>query len=147
MLDARKPPGTFRIICQGIIGALDVLGVRAEFKPVNDVLVGGRKISGSAQIRRHGVVLQHGTLLVRTDYERMFSVLRSNKRSRDSMTSLAEELSDLPPVGTIKKAMQRGFAEALDVDMETGGLSERECMLADEMVHARYGLREHINLY
>ena len=59
----------------------------AEFKPVNDVLVDGRKISGSAQVRRHGVVLQHGTLLVRNDYERMFAVLRSSKRPREEMTS------------------------------------------------------------
>ena len=88
-----SPQETFRTVCQGIIAALHELGVEAEFKPVNDVLVRGRKISGSAQVRRNGVVVQHGTLMVRTDYQRMFAVLRG-KRPREGLTSLAEEITE-----------------------------------------------------
>ena len=42
-------------------------GLKAEFAPANDITVGGRKISGCAQVRRRGSVLQHGTLLLKND--------------------------------------------------------------------------------
>jgi lipoate---protein ligase len=142
-----SPQDTFRLLCQGLIEALAVLGVRAEFKPVNDVLVGGRKISGSAQVRRHEVVLQHGTLLVRTDYERMFSVLRSDKRSRNEMTSLVEELGEAPPMAAVKIAIVRGFSEALGVEFEAGALSERERESADRLTRSTYGRQDHTLLY
>lgn len=142
-----SPPDTFRILCQGVIEALDMLGVRAEFKPVNDVLVGGRKISGSAQVRRREAILQHGTLLVRTDYERMFSVLRSSKRSREGLTSLAEVMAEVPPMAAIRKALTRGFEKALEVEIIEGRLTERERARADDLVRTRYGLREHTYLY
>jgi lipoate-protein ligase A len=142
-----SPQETFRVLCQGVIDALAILGVRAEFKPVNDVLVGGRKISGSAQVRRHEVVLQHGTLLVRTDYERMFSVLRASKRSRNELTSLAEVLPEVPAMGAIKRALAQGFEKALQVEMAEGRLSERERARADELVSSTYALREHTVLY
>ncbi len=142
-----SPQDTFRVLCQGVIEALDVLGIRAEFKPVNDVLVGGRKISGSAQVRRREVVLQHGTLLVRTDYERMFSVLRSSKRPRDGLTSLTEMLGEAPPMATVKDAMVRGFSKALGVEFETGALTEREKEATERLTRTIYERPDHTFLY
>ena len=55
---------SYREICGGIIGGLGRLGIAAEFRPINDVVVNGRKISGSAQTRRQGILTQHGTVLV-----------------------------------------------------------------------------------
>jgi lipoate-protein ligase A len=130
-----------------VIEALEILGVQAEFKPVNDVLVGGRKISGSAQVRRRQVVLQHGTLLVRTDYERMFSVLRSSKRPRDGLTSLTEVLGEAPSMATVKDAVVRGFSKALGAEFETGALTEREKEATDRLTRATYGRQDHTFLY
>jgi lipoate-protein ligase A len=53
------PMGSYPILCQGIVLALERLGIPAVWKPLNDVVVEGRKISGSAQTRQHGAVLQH----------------------------------------------------------------------------------------
>jgi lipoate-protein ligase A len=141
-----SPQETFCILCQGVIAALGEIGIEAEFKPVNDVLVRGRKISGSAQIRRQGAVLQHGTLMVRTDYERMFSVLRG-KRPRDGMTSLAEEMTEVPSMCAVKVAMTKGFSSALNVEIDEGELSDEERITADRLVRATYGRREHTFLY
>jgi lipoate-protein ligase A len=142
-----SPQETFRRFCQGIINALGMLGLEAEFKPINDVLVGGRKISGSAQIRRHNVVLQHGTLLVQTDYQRMFAVLKSTKRDRGDMTSLAEELGKVPPTDVLKKALVDGFISALGIEIESGKLTREEENQADELVRTIYGSSEHTFLY
>jgi len=125
---------------------LQELGIEAVFRPVNDVLVGDRKISGSAQVRRREALLQHGTLMVRTDYERMFAALRG-KRPRNGLTSLAEEMEDVPSMEIIKKAMERGFSQALDADMVRDGLSAAEVERAERLVRTIYGRDEHTFIY
>jgi len=46
-----------------IISALQKLGLDARLEGRNDITIGGAKISGNAMCLRHGMVLQHGTLL------------------------------------------------------------------------------------
>ncbi|MDW5564085.1 MAG: biotin/lipoate A/B protein ligase family protein [Methanomassiliicoccus sp.] len=142
-----SPLETFRLLCGGVIEALGAMGLKAEFKPVNDVQVRGRKISGSAQVRRHGAVVQHGTLLVRTDYRRMFEVLRWNKRSPGEMTSLAEELSEVPGMDELRGMMAEGFSAALGVRFVRGPLAEGERHLAEELARTRYGSAQHTFLH
>lgn len=67
---------SYREICGWIVDGLDRLGIDASFAPVNDVEVDGKKISGNAQTRRDGVLLQHGTVLYDFDPETMFAALR-----------------------------------------------------------------------
>ncbi len=67
---------SYEEICTWIIRGLEKLGVKAVFKPINDVHVQGRKISGSAQTRRKGVLLQHGTILYDADNERIALLLK-----------------------------------------------------------------------
>ncbi|MGE4275004.1 MAG: biotin/lipoate A/B protein ligase family protein [Candidatus Methanomethylophilaceae archaeon] len=110
----------FPLLCSGIVQALQLLGVEAEYKPINDVLVGGRKISGSAQIRRRGALLQHGTLIMRLDRDRTDSVLRPVKpRSYDGLTSLQEHGVN---VGWDKvvEALRQGFQDVLDQTIVPG---------------------------
>ncbi|HEY9205223.1 MAG TPA: biotin/lipoate A/B protein ligase family protein [Candidatus Methanoperedens sp.] len=83
---------SYRMICGWLVKALGSLGIEAEFRPVNDILVGNKKISGSAQTRRGGVLLQHGTLLYDLDLETMFSVLNvSRQKISDKMIQSAKE--------------------------------------------------------
>lgn len=137
------PQATFRIICHGLVLGLEELGVRAEYKPVNDILVNGRKISGSAQMRRGGVVLQHGTLLVSVDYDRMFAVLRSSKRVRDSMVSLSELIMPVPSMDEVKEAVVQGFMRALGCSIEKGTLTSSEVEEVKRLVATKYGREEH----
>ena len=58
-----------------IVRALKKLGVDARISGRNDLEVGGRKISGSAQRLNQGRVLHHGTLLVGADFEAMTRAL------------------------------------------------------------------------
>ncbi|MDR1862657.1 MAG: lipoate--protein ligase family protein, partial [Treponema sp.] len=55
---------SYRVLCAGVAAGLGRLGVEAVFAPINDILAGGRKISGNAQTRRKGCLLQHGTVLL-----------------------------------------------------------------------------------
>ena len=58
-----------------VLDALRSLGVDAVFSGRNDILVGGRKVSGSAKRIHDGRVLFHGTLLFDADLEAMTAVL------------------------------------------------------------------------
>jgi lipoate-protein ligase A len=140
-----SPNETFALICGGIIKALDILGLKAEFKPINDVLVNKRKISGSAQIRKAGVVLQHGTLMVDTDFDIMFDVLKMRKagRSRDSVTSLAKELGQAPSMDQVKRALVDGFSSTFDVIIEKGVLTRFEERKIEELVREKYSLEDY----
>jgi len=70
---------SYRDICGCVVRGLKTLGIDAAFRPINDVIVGGRKVSGSAQMRRQGVLTQHGTFLYGLDRATMFSVLKPSK--------------------------------------------------------------------
>jgi lipoate-protein ligase A len=88
--------GSFKVICTGIITALNVLDIDASYKPLNDVLVRGKKISGNAQ-RRRRVLLQHGTLLVDADFESMSKALRMGDEGKaklmERLTTVRSEAS------------------------------------------------------
>lgn len=78
---------SYSLIIGCLIRGLAKFGVNAVHKPVNDIHVNGKKISGNAQTRRGGVMLMHGTILLDID-EDMFRVLKKGKR--DKVTSLKE---------------------------------------------------------
>jgi lipoate-protein ligase A len=122
---------SYREICGSIITGLGSLGIAAEFRPVNDVTVKGRKISGSAQTRRQGILTQHGTVLYSIDRDIMFSVLRpSAKKLADkpvdsfkaSVTCATEEGCE--SIDQLYEALLAGFTDGKA--WEYGRFSEKE---------------------
>lgn len=80
--------------------ALQQCGIAAKFNSRNDLAVHGRKISGSAQLRRFGVVLHHGTLLYDVDMETMVRALspdpaKMSLKGLDSVRSRVANLKEL----------------------------------------------------
>ncbi|MGC8479648.1 MAG: lipoate--protein ligase family protein [Candidatus Micrarchaeia archaeon] len=70
---------SYKEICAYVIDALGILGIDASFHPINDILVNNKKISGNAQQRKNKVLLQHGTILVKLNVKKMFSLLNVSK--------------------------------------------------------------------
>ncbi len=143
----RKVLSSYEILCQGLILGLKNLGLDAVFNPINDILVNGKKISGNAQTRRFGGILQHGTILYDVNPHLMFTLLKvPNEKMRDKLiqgveervTSIKRELNAVTPVDVIQ-AMSEGFARALDVGMVQGILSKTELNLAEQLKVERYG--------
>jgi lipoate-protein ligase A len=65
----------FAPFAEPVLSALRALGVAAEFSGRNDILVDGRKVSGSAKRVHNGRILFHGTLLFDVDFDAMTAVL------------------------------------------------------------------------
>lgn len=106
-------PSSYRQVCGYVIDALQLLGIGSRFRPVNDIVVGGRKISGSAQTRRGGVFLQHGTLLLSIDAQRMSSLLRPSA-AKTGGRDVSELLTSIQahsgaPRSEVLAALREGF--------------------------------------
>jgi lipoate-protein ligase A len=119
------------VMCRGLIQALDILGVEAKFRPVNDVEVEGRKISGTGGTESEGAFLFQGTLLVDFDVDTMVRALRIPTEKlrdkevdsiRDRVTCLKWLLGEVPPLPRVKSAIVEGFGHALDAEFQEGQL-------------------------
>jgi lipoate---protein ligase len=144
---------SYEKICQGIIEGLKELGIESEFKPINDILVNGKKISGNAQTRKNGVILQHGTILIDVDVKKMFSVLKvSDEKMRykiietveDNVTSIKNEKKKDLDIRDIENAIIKGFQKVFDFDYYDGVLSVDEINLAKEICKNKYSTKEWI---
>jgi lipoate-protein ligase A len=131
------------LMCRGLVEALSLLGVQATFRPVNDVEVEGRKISGTGGTESGGALLFQGTLLVDFDVETMVRALRIPTEKlrdkeidsiRDRVTCLKWILGEVPPLSRIKDAVAEGLSRVLGVEFEEGGLTGWESAYLAEHV-------------
>ena len=137
---------SYTLLCGGLVAGFRRLGLDAEFKPINDILVNGKKISGNAQTRRFGGILQHGTLLCDVNPHLMFSLLKvPSEKIRDKLIAGVEErvTSIRREIGAVNKdaviqAMVAGFAEVLDIHLSPGTVSDEELALAERVKAERY---------
>lgn len=138
---------SYQLICGCIVSGLAELGIEAEFKPVNDILVAGKKISGSAQTRRNGVVLQHGTVLYDLDLRTMFTVLKvgADKISDKLIKSAEERVTRVLNHADVSaeelyEALLKGFTAGKE--WEYASLSPGELSRAEELAETRYSTAE-----
>jgi lipoate-protein ligase A len=139
-------------VYDGILDALRLVGITADFnegdaKNCPNLRVKGRKISGSSQANKRDTVLQHGTLLLDLDLEKMFTVLRVPwaktcmevvNVARNKHTSIKDELGHVVSAETAANALAVGFKNALRVPMVEGELTAFEVDLAQKLSREKY---------
>lgn len=149
---SRNIMDSYRVICQGVVNAIRELGLEATFVPVNDVIINGKKVSGSAQSRRRNALLQHGTLMYNTNLITLSNALKAPKEKLlshkavsifDRVTTVSRELGRVVSREEVINALIRGFSKALNIDLELGGYTREELELANELVK-KYRGREWI---
>ncbi len=69
----------FEKLSEGSVQGLRKLGVKAEFQPVNDIQVDGKKVSGAAGSIRWNTIFHHGCILVNSDLSILGKVLNVPK--------------------------------------------------------------------
>jgi lipoyl(octanoyl) transferase len=151
--------GTYQVISKCIARGLSDLGIEAvlaedgraraeeEMKSCcfsvpskNELLVGGRKICGSAQVRRREGFLQHGLLLLDFNPERTAGFLLpeqtsgQSKKLSQSVTAVNNELASPVDEREICSRLKRSFIKELDIDMEEGILTPAEETLKNELM-------------
>lgn len=141
---------SYRILCSGVIEGLRLLGIPAVFSGINDILANGKKISGNAQTRRLGCLLQHGTVLLDNDLEEMFEVLKVPREkirgqliaeAKERVTGARAVLGREVPFDEAAAVFARGFASALSLEFPGAALlpgeEERGVSLAREKFSTR----------
>ncbi|MBS3815283.1 MAG: lipoate--protein ligase family protein [Hadesarchaea archaeon] len=141
---------SYKMICGGLVRGFEELGLEAEYSPVNDVLVNGKKISGSAQTRQKGSILQHGTILIDPDIQKMFEVLKVSKEKISDkfiksvyqrVTSVKRELGETPSFEKVREAMISGFKDIFSVGFFEEELNSKEQEMITEF-YDKYSSRE-----
>jgi len=151
---------TYRTLSQGLIAGLRLLGADAEMNPVipggaqntsaacfevpsaYEIIVGGRKLIGSAQTRPAGRVLQHGSLPLYGDIARVARYLTFTSQQerqalathlRERATTLSGALGHPVSFAEAAQVMARGFADALNVELAPDELTTEELAAAREI--------------
>lgn len=124
---------SYKDICAGVLLGLKKIGVDGSFAPLNDLIVGGKKFSGNAQTRRGGVLLQHGTILLSVDVDRMFDLLKvpSEKMKGKLISDVKQRVVGIAkPFDETVQAVVDGFEEHYGLNFEPMDLSEGQMTLA-----------------
>ncbi|MFS0775996.1 biotin/lipoate A/B protein ligase family protein [Neobacillus sp. 3P2-tot-E-2] len=160
----------YRVISEGILKGFHQLGLEAYFAvPRTDeersalknprsavcfdapswyeLVVEGRKVAGSAQTRQKGVILQHGSILLDLDEDKLFSLFkypseRVKDRMKSSFKSKAVAINEISPrkitLEEAKEAFYKGFAEGLNIELESYDLTEEELSYVNKIAKERY---------
>lgn len=139
---------SYKEICAGILLGLKKIGVEGTFAPLNDLVVGGKKFSGNAQTRRGGVLLQHGTILLDVDVDKMFDLLKvpSEKLKGKLISDVKQRVTGIGKTfEETAQALADGFEEHYCLNFEPMELSEEQLSLAEEFA-GRYRSDEWLKL-
>ena len=143
---------SYKKICGGIIKGLARLDVHAQFVPLNDIVVvkngAPKKVSGNAQTRKRGVILQHGTILLKVDVEKMFELLKVPAEKlkgkliedvKQRVTSLSDTLGRNVTFNEAFSALSVGFEEEFKhCKFEAGELTRSENKLVQKFKVEKY---------
>ena len=109
----------------------------------HDVLVGGKKVIGSAQRRFPAAILQQGSILLDFDPTGIAFLLRSGKRAATAdllgiIGSLRETMGWLPDRLVVEAAIREGVSREMGIEFGEGTLGPEELKLSDQLAMDRY---------
>ena len=154
---------SYRRLSEGLLRGLMLMGVprpaavqlRQEQREVGpvcfeapsnyEIVFDGKKLVGSAQMRKPGVVLQHGTLPLHGDIARISHCLVAKSdpdRVRQRATTVEAAIGRMIAFDDAARFMAQGLAETLDLDLHVGALIDQERAWAAELRHEKYAADE-----
>jgi lipoyl(octanoyl) transferase len=161
---------SYRVISEGVLEGFKNLGLKAYFaipktREEQDILksprsavcfdapswyelvVEGRKVAGSAQTRQKNVILQHGSIILDLDENKLFDLFKfPNERVRERLQKAfynkAVSINDIAnrniTVNDAEVAFKNGFEKGLHIILEPYTLSETEISYVYELAVKRY---------
>jgi lipoate-protein ligase A len=142
--------GRYELYSDTLVRTYQRLGIAAEYRPVNDIHVTGRKIGGTGAARMDLAEVLVGSLMFDFDTATMATVLRvPSEKLRDKvrqslqdyMTTMRKELGTPPSRGTVVAAYVAATEEILGRRLVPGVLRPEELARAAEL-DLRFASRE-----
>ena len=112
----------FKKLIQPIVGTLSHLGIPAVITENNNIVLGGKKVSGTSQYTDMKRLLSHGTLLFASDLDVLNSVLISNleviqfrgvQSIPSEVTNISDHLSQTISMEAFRKELTSGISRSL----------------------------------
>ncbi|RBP89424.1 lipoate-protein ligase A [Cytobacillus firmus] len=160
----------YRVISEGILKGFHGLGMEAYFAVPKtaderdslknprsavcfdapswyELVVEGRKVAGSAQTRQKGVILQHGSILLDLDEDKLFSLFkypndrvkeRMQKAFKNKAVAINELTAEKITLDQAKTAFKKGFEEGLNIELEPYRLTDEEMAYVQKIAKERY---------
>lgn len=151
---------SYRRLSRGLARGLRLLGLAVEARPAAvspsfdnpvcfevpsafELIVSGRKICGSAQVRRREAALQHGTVPLYGDLSRIVRVLNfatsdqasyAQARLDASAGTISGLLGQKVSWDQVADALTEGFTQALEIDLLEADLSSAELGNLEELI-------------
>lgn len=159
---------SYRFFSQGLLDGLKLLGVEAQMTMPKaaygqtkrrsasaacfdapshyEVTYNGRKLIGSAQVRKEGVILQHGSILLDFNPQQVAAVLKLSAQAKERLAGmLSERAGSLAAAAgrqitweQVCQAMQASFGPALGVELVADSLSHDEQSMAQDLAATKY---------
>ena len=136
----------FEKFLQATVYAYRGLGVPAVYKPVNDIVIEGRKISGNGAGMIGKAAILVGNIILDIDYDSMCRVLKvPSEKFRDKLaksirewvTSLNRELGYIPDRSEVKRLLMEGYRN-IGINLIPGELIDEERRIFDEEVKPKH---------
>lgn len=167
--EGRTTMGAYREISRGIIAGLEALGAQVgmgrqgDDRPARegagvramcfahtarcDLQAAGRKVVGSAQVRRAGGILQHGSVPLTLDLQAQAAVMPGTGEDAGAALagaamSVSELLGRSVSFEELSEAIVSGFADALEVELVEAELSAPEQTAADRLRSEKYATEQ-----
>lgn len=154
----------YYVLAQGLLEGYKLLGIDVDFakpapKPgdrsavcfetpaIYEMVVQGKKISGNAQTRRKGVLLQHGSLPISFDAAMLFDLFRFSNEShrikqRDKFAQKAVSINDMTDevhtYDTLVPVFLEGFKKSLQIHTEEMILTEEQWDYIQSLKESKY---------
>lgn len=156
----------YYVLSQGLLEGYRSLGIEADFAipereelklrsavcfeqpAVYEMIAEGKKISGNAQTRKDGVLLQHGSIPIRLDANMLFDLFtfsseRLRARQRASFSNKAISINELTgkeyTFEMLEAAFLQGFEKSLDIRTTPTVLTKEQEDYVAYLVETKYG--------
>jgi lipoyl(octanoyl) transferase len=155
----------YRVISKGLLEGFEILGINASFAIPEgklettqsavcfeepswyELVIDGKKAAGSAQTRQKGVILQHGSIPITIDNNKLYDLFiypnekvkaRAKNAFKDKAVSIQDVTSKKVTIEDTRTAFQQGFAKGLNIDLVAYDFSEAQLQEIEELVHTKY---------
>lgn len=152
-------------LSQGLLVGYRILGIDVDFAPytkqrlkdrsavcfespaIYEMVVEGKKISGNAQTRKDGVLLQHGSIPMSFDADMLFDLFqfpseRVRVRQRNAFfkktISINEATTRIHTYEMLQPAFLKGFQKSLNISTEPMELTKEQNEYIEYLVNTKY---------
>ena len=132
---------SYKLICDPVVMYLNRLNFNAKYVPLNDIIVNDKKVSGNAQTRKYNTLLQHGTILLSVDIDKMFSMLKvPSEKIKDKMINdvKARVTGINKSFEVVARNLKESFAEKFGAQIIVDNVTKEESEQTEKLAVEKY---------